>query len=444
MLGEVNFPNLQFDRTRIDFDCILNHSEVSQFVRMHNTSPLEVKYCWTLLIGDQPNIIFHRKRPVFIEELEPNEVILDASEKDRDTEKDEHDDVSISEDGYGMELRSGKIDSANMMSPVLEMKLELNLSDSEAENYDRNDEMKQLQLENMEVFVPIMVKPSHPEPFMNEHLKALLEAENEMIPLGIEEIFDVKPLFGTIGPNEFEQITFTYFGHADVEAHVNAICEVEGGPTYRFELNGEASTVQYKFNELHFDFDQVPYNQVGFKDLILTNLGKVRFEFTSKGASSVLPENQYPMAQPILVPVSGFVEAGSQILIKVGYLSGSPGKFSDHCQIQVAHFPMDTIEISGHATFPRVTIDLPRDEGIFIDPGNYNEDFMLSTKQLFDSHEPFSEILESTRKELADKNNRMSDEQLFIHMEDLAVANQPKKEKTPSTCKRSSKKGTDK
>jgi len=58
--GEVNFPNLQFDKTVVDFGCILNDTEVTRYINVVNTSPMEVSYHWSFVMSDQPMAVFHR------------------------------------------------------------------------------------------------------------------------------------------------------------------------------------------------------------------------------------------------------------------------------------------------------------------------------------------------------------------------------------------------
>lgn len=46
-------------------------------------------------------------------------------------------------------------------------------------------------------------------------------------------------------PGESQQVTFTFFGHANIVTRVTALCRVEGGPTYEVVLSGEASLINY-------------------------------------------------------------------------------------------------------------------------------------------------------------------------------------------------------
>jgi hydrocephalus-inducing protein len=69
--GEVYFPNLDFEKAVVDFGCILNDTEVTRYINITNNSPMDVKYRWSFLIGDEPYAIWNR-RPKFVEfEEEP-------------------------------------------------------------------------------------------------------------------------------------------------------------------------------------------------------------------------------------------------------------------------------------------------------------------------------------------------------------------------------------
>lgn len=66
--GEVYFPNVQFEKTIIDFGCILNDTEVTRYVNMTNNSPMDVHYKWSFLLDDEPVIKFNRPSPPPVEE----------------------------------------------------------------------------------------------------------------------------------------------------------------------------------------------------------------------------------------------------------------------------------------------------------------------------------------------------------------------------------------
>uniref|UniRef100_A0A2C9LDN5 Uncharacterized protein n=1 Tax=Biomphalaria glabrata TaxID=6526 RepID=A0A2C9LDN5_BIOGL len=82
----------------------------------------------------------------------------------------------------------------------------------------------------------------------NRVLTALLEMDEGIAPvIGVEEVFDILPLYGCLQPGDTEQVTFTFFGHADIWGQVKAVCEVDGGPTYELTMMGEASVFIFLF-----------------------------------------------------------------------------------------------------------------------------------------------------------------------------------------------------
>ena len=97
---------------------------------------------------------------------------------------------------------------------------------------------------------------------------------------------------------------FTFYGYADIATECMAACKVDGGPTYRIRLRGEASNVQYKFSHKTIDFGQQVYtytctnkdalhglrhfqlySQVVTSELVLYNTGKVDMDFTALGVA---------------------------------------------------------------------------------------------------------------------------------------------------------------
>ena len=71
------------------------------------------------------------------------------------------------------------------------------------------------------------------------------------------QIFDILPLYGTLKPGDTEQITLTFYGHADIGSKARAICDVTGGPQYELTLRGEASLVDYRFDCLDIDYGKI-------------------------------------------------------------------------------------------------------------------------------------------------------------------------------------------
>lgn len=85
------------------------------------------------------------------------------------------------------------------------------------------------------------------------------------------QVFDILPLYGTLQPGDTEQVTLTFYGHADIWGHAKAICEIEGGPTYELNLQGEASLVEYKFDQMEVNFGK----QVNRMGVLIVNMYNV-------------------------------------------------------------------------------------------------------------------------------------------------------------------------
>ncbi|MGH0168093.1 UNVERIFIED_CONTAM: hypothetical protein FKN15_053855 [Acipenser sinensis] len=247
---EVHFPNLHFSSMEVDFGCILNDTEVLRTVDMSNCSPLPVKYRWSFLVDDWENKIRCQEQGMFVQTEEKREE-------------------------QGEEKMRGGDDAIT----------------------DSNREADRLSLSYSQDC------PSMP----------LYEHQEEHHTTGVEEVFDILPLYGILQPNETQQVDFTFYGHADISGQVLALCEVEGGPTYEITLKGEASLVRYAFDRKEIDYGQL-----------------------------------------------GFIEANSEQTMSVFYLPGVPEHFHKCFEIQVSYFEPDSISVRGEGIFPRIYLDLPR------------------------------------------------------------------------------------
>jgi len=91
--GEVFFPNLQFDKTTVDFGCILNDTEVTRYIHVMNLSPMEVSYRWSFVLSDQSVAVFHRppdvvESGVVLEDLDNVDTAMCADVADVGVESD--------------------------------------------------------------------------------------------------------------------------------------------------------------------------------------------------------------------------------------------------------------------------------------------------------------------------------------------------------------------
>uniref|UniRef100_H2XZ27 Hydin adenylate kinase-like domain-containing protein n=1 Tax=Ciona intestinalis TaxID=7719 RepID=H2XZ27_CIOIN len=325
--GEVNFPNLDFDKSTIDFGCILNDTEVARYVDITNTSPLPVAYRWSFVVTEgEQNIrwvfiiilmdffYYYLKKILYCSNQEENIDLPPSTEWSKE-ELAQHDEV-----------------------------IQQALEEERRRTASRISSRSQ---------------PSHPFNTRAADLPLLpwLQPGASHVPNGVEEVFDILPLYGTLEPGETQRVTFTYYGHADVSCNARAVCEVQGGPKYDVKLEGEASLIEYKFDRADVDcLGTQMFDQVAVGELRLENTGRVGFNFV--GLAGLGRSGPSP-GVPVLKPSSGHVPAFSDTTL-VLYLPGIPEHVHKSIQIQVAHFEPAIINVLGEGVFPRLALDLPR------------------------------------------------------------------------------------
>ncbi|XP_029465095.1 hydrocephalus-inducing protein homolog [Rhinatrema bivittatum] len=328
LYGEVHFPNLCFQTNKVDFGCILNDTEVIQYIQMTNCSPLPVKYNWSFLTDDWENQIrFHSDvHKSSIAEL---------------PEKLE----SSSETKILTDITSFRKSVSNELERLQEEK-----DDANTENLEPPFILSADRLEFLEVN-PELRSVTWP-------LESLPQEENHMT-VGVEEVFDILPLYGILQPNESQQVSFTFFGHSDIIIQAKALCTVEGGPPYEIILNGEASFINYGLSTKEIDCGLQLFDDIVHADVVLTNRGKVGFDFTIPKSSQASSSSPIP-GVPLILPSSGYIDSGGETILKISYLPGIPETFLCTFQIQVAHMEPDNITLKGEGIFPRICLDLQR------------------------------------------------------------------------------------
>ncbi|KAI4885088.1 hypothetical protein NFI96_023140 [Prochilodus magdalenae] len=181
--------------------------------------------------------------------------------------------------------------------------------------------------------------------------------------VGVEEVFDILPIYGLLQPGESQLMNFSFFGHADICAQVLALCEVEEGPTYEIALKGEASVVTYVLDTTDINFGHQLFDHVCEAEITLRNTGKVGFDFSALLEEEQLTSEDPLPGQPLVIPCMGHVQAHTEMKLTVYYLPGIPEVFQKSFQLQVAFFEPEIIMLKGEGIFPRVVLDLPRDLG---------------------------------------------------------------------------------
>ncbi|GAA47251.1 hydrocephalus-inducing protein homolog, partial [Clonorchis sinensis] len=336
LFGEVLFPNLIFDTEAVRFGYILNHTEITRHVLMTNPSPLPVRYRWTFLVGNEANIVFRRQTRIqepYLSPLHSHRVIEGDASKDeaeRPLEAKEEEELV----DRSLQERNG-VDSPS-----------LRIDTNEANGNEQSGTPQ------------------------NTILEVLLEQDHDVIPLGIEEIFDITPVFGELAPGATQSVSFVFYGHADIEASVRAICEVDGGPTYTMEVSGGASQIRYYLDRQVVEFEPARFDRTVTQELELSNTGQVDFGYAigptgiTDSVLNVVPaqlkEYQVNTGQLTVEPATGYLASGETRFIRISYLARKPETFVKYLQLQVGHFEPQTIVVRGVADFPRVNLDLPR------------------------------------------------------------------------------------
>ncbi|KAM7059176.1 hydrocephalus-inducing protein homolog [Molossus nigricans] len=340
--GEVHYPNLSFETMELDFGCILNDTEVIHYITITNYSPLVVKFRWFFLVNDEENQIrfatwLRQPHIAFLSHMEsipgtsastcsPAVSAIESPENDLSDFKT----VLVDED-TGSEEREHR----NAEVHHLTISDGLKGNSAETERIDPNQSRVEFQ----------------------ESL--WISEQDEMLSIGIEEVFDILPLYGELHPHSSYQVAFTFYGHCDIIAQAKALCQVEGGPTYEIILKGEASMVNYCFDTKDINYGLQLFDRVTENKVTLKNTGKVGFKFKVLTNYQSSPDNLVP-GVPLILPLSGFISSLKEQVLKVYYLPGVPEVFQRSFQIQIAHLDPENITLSGEGIFPRICLDLPR------------------------------------------------------------------------------------
>ncbi|XP_054031509.1 hydrocephalus-inducing protein homolog [Dryobates pubescens] len=295
--GEVCFPNLRFQTTAVDFGCILSGTGAVQSLEMTNCSQLPVHYCWQLLPDSQGSQL---------------RCSLPARAAQEERACGRRSASAGSGSGPG-----GAVQQEGALAGTVEA----------------------------------------PSPGGMRQLMKLQETEPHR--LGLEEVFDVLPLYGLLQPGQSQQVTFSFFGHPNVVASARALCRVQGGPSYELRLRGEASSISYLLEPTELDFGLQLWDSVMEAELTLQNSGKLPFTFVVLSPGTATARSPLP-GVPLVVPSTGCLGAGQQQVLQVSYLPEVPGPFCKAFQLQVGHLQPQEICLKGEGSFPRICLDLPR------------------------------------------------------------------------------------
>ncbi|XP_037671842.1 hydrocephalus-inducing protein homolog isoform X7 [Choloepus didactylus] len=342
--GEVHYPNLSFETMELDFGCILNDTEVIRYITITNTSPLLVKFRWSFLVDHEENQIRFVAWP-----RKPYSAPLLQMESNPAPS------LSISSPEISTLMDSPEIDLNDFVKTIL-----VDEDVDHEERVIRNTQPATMIIPDGSKLNSAETERIHQSHSQVEFHESLwIFEQDEMLSLGIEEVFDILPLYGVLQPHSSHQISFTFYGHCNIIAQAKALCEVEEGPTYEIMLRGEASLVKYSFDTKDINYGLQLFDHVTEREITLKNTGKVGFEFKVLTDNQSSPDSLLP-GVPQILPLSGFIGSLKEQVLKVCYLPGIPEIFQRNFQIQIAHLNPENITLSGEGIFPRICLDIPR------------------------------------------------------------------------------------
>lgn len=89
--------------------------------------------------------------------------------------------------------------------------------------------------------------------------------------VGINELFDVKPIEGYLQPGETEPVRVTYFAYAGQAASASATMHVHGGPCVVLPLRAEPNSMACSLEPRDVNFGTVQYDTFAQKQVVLSN-----------------------------------------------------------------------------------------------------------------------------------------------------------------------------
>ncbi|EHB15465.1 Hydrocephalus-inducing protein-like protein, partial [Heterocephalus glaber] len=342
--GEVYYPNLSFETMEVDFGCILNDTEVVRYLMITNSSPLLVKFHWFFLVDHEE---IQRRFVTWTKKL--------STTPTTQTESIPVTSLPASLPSFPATLKSADTDLSDSI------KTSLMVEDAGSEEKELKKIRAPTLISDVWFLCPGggLVRRGESSQSQLDFEEPLWIFQEELVSMGIEEVFDILPLYGVLQPYSSQQISFTFYGHCDIIAQAKALCEVEGGPTYEITLKGQASMINYSLDTKDINCGLQLFDHIAEREITLKNTGKVGFEFKVLTDHQSSPDSLLP-GVPQIVPLSGFISSYRKQVLKVYYLPGIPEIFQRRFQIQIAHLDPENITLSGEGIFPRISLDLPR------------------------------------------------------------------------------------
>lgn len=172
--------------------------------------------------------------------------------------------------------------------------------------------------------------------------------------LPVNEVFDILPVSGRLGPGQTETVEFTFQAGHGLAYNGIAVCSVDGGPDYEVPILGESSFVDFKLSTHELDYGEIPYNESSSKEFYIENIGKVPFEFSI---------NLSTVSRPGIIECShmnGKVIAGERFKVVVKFFPGVPANIDEMLLVECGHFPAARFKVKAVGIYPGCLLSFPR------------------------------------------------------------------------------------
>ena len=167
-------------------------------------------------------------------------------------------------------------------------------------------------------------------------------------------VFDVLPVRSLIAPGHHEDVEFTMLSTTNTKLQTTVLCVVEGGPEYKFPIQGESSNVAFELDKSVMDFGKVIFTDKNDQDFTIMNHGKVNYNFRLE--PSTLEDALFLE----FYPASGKVIANQQLKVTIRMRPGIPSLIKAKFTVHIAHFDPVQVDCYCQGIFPAVFVGLPR------------------------------------------------------------------------------------
>ncbi|KAL0040642.1 hypothetical protein WJX79_000331 [Trebouxia sp. C0005] len=166
--------------------------------------------------------------------------------------------------------------------------------------------------------------------------------------------FDILPTRGMLKAGESRTVEFAYYARRGQKASTNAVCEVEGGPTYTLPVTADSNAIKYTVEPQVVDIGPVLFDRASEKEVSIYNRGRVQFTFDIDTSGLSRP------SVCDVTPKTGTVMPGQHAVLKLKVVAGMPDNIQEVLRVKVAHFDPVTLTLVGQGVYPALLLTLPR------------------------------------------------------------------------------------